>query len=266
MVTESLLEEFLNATREVAKLRWPVARPALGLPVQRVIGKRGDIDILWPVSNASLNALDLVELGGPKIRVSISSVVQSITSLEAELDACKALARNLDWQSQHIRETQRRSLETLEDEATAVALAGIGDLAFVPECLTPLTPLAVRIQALHREVPVSRVNDLVTCVLRREIYPASASIKAEITAVDVEVRFWQNFRFGWMALRCSTLYREQTDIYLVSINESGREIGLNASLSAVVHHLADVAHTPDEAVSLLNRLNFLITFFGRGSE
>ena len=265
MIAVATLEKFLNAAREVAKLRWPVPKPAPGLPVQRPIGNRRGVDILWPASGATVYSLDDVELNGSS--VPFSAVTPFITSsLEGEIQACIALARNMDWQSEHIRMAECQSLEILEHEATAVALAGLGDPAFVPECLMPLTPLAIKVLALHHEVPVSRVNELVNCVLRREIYPASASVKAEITAVDIEVRFWQNFRFGWVALRCSTLYREQTNIHLVYISESGKEIGLDASLGAVVRHLADVAHTPDEAVSLLNRLNFLIAFFGRGNE
>jgi len=263
MVTAECLDKFLNAAREVARLRWPVPKPALGLPVQRPIGKRNGADILWPASNAALESLDLVELNG--VTFHIGSVAQYITSsLESETQALISIARNLDWQSERIRQTERQSLEILEREATAAMLAGYDNPAYLPECLAPLAPVAIRIHACHRKVPVASVYRLIELVTRREIYPASASVKAEITAVDIEVRFWQNFRFGWLALRCSILHK-QTDIYLVYINENGKEYALDTS-GAVARMLVDIAYTPDEAVSLLNRLNFLITFFGRGSE
>jgi len=253
------IDDFLSATREVARLRWPVPR-TMPVPVQRPIGKRNGLDILWPASGASLDELHIVE-DEEGARFAINSVERYITSsLESETQACIKIAQNLDWQSRYIREVECQSLEALEHEAASIALANIGDLAFVHECLRPLMPLAARIRSLHREVPASRVNDLVNSVLRREIYPARASVKSEITVVNVEVRFWQNPRFDWLAVRCS-IYYEQTIIYPVFISEGGKEYGLNASLSAVTNRLADVVHSPDEAVALLRRLDKLMAWF-----
>jgi hypothetical protein len=257
------VEEFLAATLEVAKLRWPVGRPSPGLPVQRPIGTYGAEDILWPIKGATMDRLHLVEVNGVPYHISRFASCVDEFSLSCATSACLDIAQNLDFQSARLREMEHSSLELLENEATAVLLTH-PDAAQVPQCLIPLLPVAARARVLHElEVPASRIAGLITAILGREFYPSRVWIESTITGTEATISVWQNFNFGWAVLHTSMLYTDRVRVYMTAFLPEGREFSLDAGLPTVVRHLAELTPSPDEAVSLMNRLNYLIAYFSQ---
>jgi hypothetical protein len=255
------VEEFLAATLEVVKLRWPVGRLSPGLPIQRAIGTYRSADILWPIKRATLDRLDLIEVNDVPYHISVFAPYVDGLSLSYATSACLDLAQNLDFQSARLREMERSSLELLEHEAAAVLLTH-PDAAQVPQCLTPLIPVAARVRMLHElEVTASRIAGLITAILCREIYPSRVWIESTITGTEATVNIWQNFNFGWAVLHTSMLCTDSVRVYMTALLPEGREFSLDAGLPTVVRHLAELTPTPDEAVSFMNRLNYLIAYF-----
>jgi hypothetical protein len=258
-----IVEGFVAATLEVAKLRWPASRPSPGLPIQRAIGTYHGADILWPIKGATVDRLHLVEVNGVPFHISRFASHVDGFSLSCAASACLDLAQNLDFQSSRMREMERPSLELLEREAAAVLVAHT-DAEQVPQCLIPLLPVAARIRILHElEVPASRIVGLVTAIMGHEIYPSRVRIESAITGAEVTVNVWQNFNFGWAVLHTSMLYTDRVRVYMTAFLPEGREFSLDAGLPTVVRHLAELTPSPDEAVSFMDRLNYLIAHFGQ---
>jgi len=240
--------------------RWQaIARPAH----TEAIGTYRSADILWPIRGATLDRLDLVEVNGVPYHISKFASYVDEFSLSCAASACLGLAQNLDFQSARLREMEHSSLELLENEATAVLLT-YPDAAQVPQCLVPLLPVAASIRALQElEVPASRIAGLITAILGREIYPSRVRIESTITGTEATIHVWQNFNCGWAVLHTSMLYTDRVRVYMTALLPEGREYSLDAGLPTVVRHLAELAPSPDEAVSLLNRLNYLIAYFSQ---
>jgi hypothetical protein len=258
-----VVEEFIAATLEIAKLRWPVGRPSPGLPIQRAIGTYLGADILWPIRRATMDRLHLVEVNGVPFHISQFASYVDEFSLSCAASACLDLAQNLDFQSSRVREMEHSSLELLEHEAAAVLLAHT-DAEQVPQCLIPLLPVAARIRTLHElEVPASRIVGLVAAIMGHEIYPSRVRIESAVTETEVTISVWRNFSFGWAVLHTSMLYTDRVRVYMTAFLPEGREFSLDAGLPTVVRHLAELTPSPDEAVSFMDRLNYLIAHFGQ---